>query len=143
MKPTSSIDSRLAMRVGQSLQLHAGASSKVLWAFLPDEEIERILHEIEYIPLEKNTITDPERMRAELGAIRERGYATSFEETDSGAMGVAAPVYDHAGQAVAGIGIAAPAARIPPARVPEIARTVLEASRELSRRLGAPLKRSA
>ena len=134
---------RLAMRVGQSIPLHAGASCKVLWAFLPEAEIEKILGEIDLVPLEKNTITDPDQMRAELRAIRERGYATSLEETDIGAMGVAAPLYDYTGAPVAGIGIAAPAARVPPERVPAIASIVLESSRELSRQLGASPKQPA
>lgn len=129
---------RLALRVGERLQLHAGASSKVLWAFLPETEIEKLMSQVELTPLERNTITDPERLRRELAAIREHGYATSFEETDRGAMGIAAPVYDHTGHAVAGIGIAAPVTRVPPDQAPEIARHVLAAGRTLSQRLGAP-----
>jgi DNA-binding IclR family transcriptional regulator len=131
---------RLAMRVGQPLSLHAGASSKVLLAFLPEYEIERILSEIELTPIKKNTITDLGIMRQELHSIRSRGYATSFEETDGGAMGIAAPVYDHNGQTVAGIGILAPIARVPEARIPEVAEPVLQASYELSRQLGAPTR---
>jgi len=129
---------RLAIRIGERLPLHAGASSKVLWAFLPQPEIESLLQQVELVPLEKNTITGPQAMRAELAEIRQRGYATSFEETDRGAMGVAAPVYDHAGKLVAGIGIAAPVTRVSPEQVPEVARDVLAAGRELSARLGAP-----
>jgi len=129
---------RLAMRVGRSIMLHAGASAKVLWAFLPDEEIQRILNEIDLVSVQTNTITDPEEMYQELATIRERGYATSFEETDKGAMGVTAPVYDHSGHAVAGIGIAAPIARIGQERVPRIAKVVMDCARQLSIRLGAP-----
>jgi IclR family KDG regulon transcriptional repressor len=130
---------RLTMDVGKRLRLHAGASAKVLWAFLPEAEIRRILGEIDLLVLKPNTITDPARMYQELMDIRERGYATSFEETDSGAMGVAAPVYDSAGQVVAGIGIAAPMSRITPKQVPEIAPVVVDAGRQVSARLGALL----
>lgn len=129
---------RLTMQVGRRLRLHAGASSKVLLAFLPEADIEQIVNAIELLPLTSNTITDPALLRAELAAIRQRGYATSFEETDLGAMGIAAPVYDRTGDPVAGIGIAAPLARIPPERVSEAAPAVIEASQQLSARLGAP-----
>ncbi len=129
---------RLAMQVGQVLRLHAGASSKVLLAFLPESEIEQILGSIELVQLTPNTLIDPARLRAELSAIRRRGYATSFEETDPGAMGIAAPVYGREGQPVAGIGIAAPLTRISPEHVPEVAPLVLEAAGQLSERLGAP-----
>jgi DNA-binding IclR family transcriptional regulator len=128
---------RLAMRVGQPFPLHAGASSKVLLAFLSDQEIERILGGIVFEPIKKNTITNLEKFREELHLTRNRGYAVSFEETDGGAMGIAAPVYDHTGQIVAGIGILAPITRVPEARVPEMAEPVLLASYQLSMQLGA------
>jgi len=128
---------RWARRVGHPLNLHAGASSKVLWAFLPESEAESILDKIELIPLMPNTITEKERMRTELREIRRQGYAVSFEETDNGAMGVAAPVYDHNNQPVAGIGIIGPVSRVSPEQIPEITGYVLHASRVLSTLLGA------
>jgi IclR family KDG regulon transcriptional repressor len=128
---------RLAMRVGQRLLLHAGASSKVLLAFLPQEDIERIVPQLELNPIRPKTITNSDMLYRELKAIRERGYATSFEETDVGVMGIAAPVYDYSGRAIAGIGIVAPIVRIPPEKVSEVAPMVLDASYELSRILGA------
>ncbi|MDD5368466.1 MAG: IclR family transcriptional regulator [Anaerolineaceae bacterium] len=128
---------RLAMKIGQPLQLHAGASSKVLIAFLSDSEQHQVLSEIQLNPLQKNTITNRDQLLAELRDIRERGYATSFEETDNGAMGVAAPVYDHTGQVVCGIGIVAPAVRVTQERVPEVATQVVNTAQALSRRLGA------
>ena len=91
---------RLAIRVGEPLHLHAGASAKVLWAFLSDSEIERILTGIQLLPLKPNTITSTESMRAELKTIRQQGYAVSYEETDFGAMGIAAPIYNHMGQPI-------------------------------------------
>jgi DNA-binding IclR family transcriptional regulator len=128
---------RLAMRVGRRLMLHAGASSKVLLAFLPDEQMKRIVSEIELEPIMPNTITDKGELLLELYAIRELGYAVSYEETDKDAMGIAAPVYDHHNHAIAGIGIVAPAVRIPPHKVPDAARLVIDASNELSKMLGA------
>ncbi len=128
---------RWAKRVGSRLKLHAGASSKVLWAFLPEDEIDCILAQVVLTPFLPNTITQKEEMQAELREIRRRGYAVSFEETDNGAMGVAAPVYDHTNRPVAGIGIIGPVARVTPEQIPEIAESVLKASCELSRLLGA------
>jgi DNA-binding IclR family transcriptional regulator len=122
---------------GLRVMLHAGSSSKVLWAFLPDAEIEKILNNIELIPLQANTITDIKAMRNELQTIRLRGYATSLEETDRGALGIAAPVYNHHNQVAAGIGIIAPAARIPVEQIPQIAKVVLAAASQLSKNLGA------
>jgi len=128
---------RLAMRIGKPVQLHAGASSKVLLAFLPMHEVDRILSEIELTPILPNTITDRQKLLDEVKKSRELGYTTSFEETDAGVMGIAAPVFDHTGQVTAGIGIIAPTSRISPQKVPEIARYVVQAGKELSCILGS------
>ena len=45
--------------------------------------IERILVGIEFKPIKKNTITDLEKLRVQSYSTRRRGYAISFEETDS------------------------------------------------------------
>jgi IclR family KDG regulon transcriptional repressor len=127
---------RLALRLGKALALHAGASSKVLLGFLPDDEMDRILNEIELTPIAANTITDKARLRQACIKARTCGYMVSFEETDAGVMGVAAPVYDHQGEVVAGIGIIAPIVRAPVERVPEIALYVVQAGQELSRMMG-------
>ncbi len=126
----------VATRLGMPLSLHAGASSKVLWAFLPEAEALALLDVIDLVPLMHNTITDRQAMRRELELIRRRGYATSFEETDPGAMGICAPVFDHTGRPVAGIGIVAPILRVPPEKVEALAQPVLQAGQALSERIG-------
>lgn len=138
-KIESSQPVRLAMNIGQRLALHSGASSKVLWAFLPEKEIEEILDSIDLVPLMTNTITTPERMKEELKKIRKDGYATSFEETDRGAMGIAAPIYDYSGNPIAGIGIAAPISRISRDQVPEYAKKVVDIAKRFSKHMGAVL----
>jgi IclR family transcriptional regulator, KDG regulon repressor len=127
---------RLSMRIGKPLSLHAGASSKVLWAFLPDAEIEEILETIELTPVCSSTITDKKLMRQELAAIRSRGYATSIEETDAEAFGIAAPVYNHAAKLIAGIGIVAPLARLNQENMILHAEKVKKAGTDLSKMLG-------
>lgn len=102
---------RVALEVGSRHPPHAGASSKVLMAFLPEEETQRIVHQRGLSPLCRNTITNPETLRVELARIRLQGYAESQEETDLGAWGVATPVRDGAGEVIAAIGIAAPMSR--------------------------------
>lgn len=128
---------RLSPKVGQSLQLHAGASSKVLLAFLPESVTKEILSNIRLDGGGKNAIKDLPSLTKELQAIRAQGFSTSFEETDPGAMGIAAPVYNHLREVIAGIGIVAPLSRIPPERMKEFTPPVLEAARKLSRRLGS------
>jgi DNA-binding IclR family transcriptional regulator len=107
---------RLSVEPGRRLPLHAGASQKALLAFLAEDEIERVLA----APLERichATIGDPTALRADLGAIRDRGWALSLEETNVGVWGVAVPLLDEQRLAVAAIGLAGPSARFSPATV--------------------------
>jgi IclR family KDG regulon transcriptional repressor len=127
---------RLAMPIGKRRWPHAGASAKILMAYMRPEEIADTISSLGLPRLMINTITEPEALKGELERVRCRGYATSFEETDEGTMGVAAPVFDHSNSAVAGIGIACPISRCAQEDVPELARLVTDAARELSAQLG-------
>jgi len=103
---------RLTLSVGMRRMAHAGASSKILMAYLPEDEIQAIIEKKGLIKLSANTIIDPGELKAELARIRQNGYAFSVEETDSGAWGVATPILDNGEQVVAGIGIAGPKSRL-------------------------------
>jgi len=110
-KVDSTHEVRLAMEVGTRRPPHAGASSKILMAYLPETEIQAIIER--GLPrLCTNTITDPTELRAELAQIRDRGYAVSREETDVGAWGVATPIWGPRGEVVAALGIAGPLFRL-------------------------------
>ncbi len=102
---------RLSLEVGARRACHAGASSKILMAYLPQEEIEAIIQDKGLPKLCTNTITSPNKLKAELARIRECGYAMSIEETDPGAWGIAAPICDWRGEVVGAIGIAGPTLR--------------------------------
>ena len=102
---------RLSVEPGRRLPLHAGASQKALLAFLAEEEIECVAAG----SLERlcgATITDADALRANLAEVRERGWAISFEETNVGVWGVAVPLLDEDGTAVAAVGLAGPSARL-------------------------------
>ncbi len=102
---------RLTLEVGARRACHAGASSKILMAYLPEPETQAIIRDKGLPKLCTNTLTDPDKLKAELARIRERGYAQSLEETDMGAWGVAAPIRDWNGQVVGAIGLAGPTLR--------------------------------
>ena len=102
---------RLTLDIGSRRPVHAGASSKVLAAYLSQEEIDAIVRDKGLPRLNTNTITDPRLLAAELQRIRDNGYALSDEETDVGAWGVATPILDDKGRVVAAIGVAGPTVR--------------------------------
>ena len=102
---------RVTLAVGRRQYPHAGASCKILMAYLPEEEIQTIIRDTGLPRLCTNTITDPATLKTELSRIRERGYAESHEETDLSAWGVATPIRGRRGEVVAAIGIAGPNSR--------------------------------
>ncbi|MBC7227517.1 MAG: IclR family transcriptional regulator [Thermoflexales bacterium] len=123
---------RLAMDVGTRRPPHAGASSKVLMAYLPPDEIEALLQR--GLPrLCTNTITDPQALREELARIREQGYAFSMEETDLGAWGVATPIWSPQGEVIAAIGLAGPTFRMSEESVQQYVRLCRQAAEQISR----------
>lgn len=100
----------MSVSIGLPFPLHAGASSKAFLAFLPAEEADAYLAgRLER--LTGATVTDVPRLREELTTIRERGWAFSRGERQSGAASVAAPVYDHHGLPAAVISVCGPAER--------------------------------
>lgn len=125
---------RLSVQPGRQLPLHAGASQKALLAFMPDDEIERLIAG----PLERcchSTITSPRALRRELKAIRARGWASSYEETNVGVWGVAVPVLSGS-DVICAVGIAGPIPRLTVERVRRDVRLVHEAGLVIGRALG-------
>jgi DNA-binding IclR family transcriptional regulator len=105
-------------RVGFRHDLGLAAHGRALLAFLPDGA------------------NDPA-----LQPVRQRGVAYTRDELEQGASGVAAPVFDHTGKAVAAVGIVAPTSRLP--EPDSVALRVLRSAREISERLGWRPRRSA
>ncbi|MBL8165297.1 MAG: IclR family transcriptional regulator [Anaerolineae bacterium] len=120
---------RVVGGIGRLIPLHCTAVGKCLLAFsnvpLPADLPGRT----------HNTITALDRLHSHLDAIRQAGYALDDEENDYGVRCIAAPIYDHTGQAIACIGISGPTVRMTDDRLAALASQVIEAARALSRQL--------
>ena len=126
---------RLSYERGHVLPLHAGASAKVILAYLKPSEIDTVLNGEPLPQYTQHTVTDPDVLRTQLNAIRVAGYVVSDEEVDMGVRGVAAPILDSGGQVLAGISIAGPAFRLNDTLLPAIIAEVSHAAQVTSRRL--------
>jgi DNA-binding IclR family transcriptional regulator len=127
---------RLSIEIGRVTPIHAGASAKALLAFLDEATVEEVLAD----PLERlapGTITSAKALRRELADVRDRGWASSYEENNVGAWGLAAPILGRSG-VVASVGFAAPTARHSDSAVRSLAKIVVRAARESEARLGYP-----
>lgn len=126
---------RLSYERGHVLPLHAGASAKVLMAFLDPAEIEAVLSSGPFQRYTENTITDPALLRTQLETIRANGYAVTNGEVDEGVRGVAAPIFGPNKRIVAGLSVAGPAFRIDDTVLPDVIHAVQEAANRISNRL--------
>ncbi len=127
---------QLRMAVGQRRPAHAGASAKVLLAYQPPGEVEAVMRECGLPRLCANTITEWPVLQADLAAIVRQGYAVSLEETDPGAWGVATPILDGYGRAVAAIGLAGPMTRYSDENVTHWVTLCREAAEAVGRLMG-------
>ena len=102
--------------VGRRFGLHASVSGKLAYARLTDDVREALLREQRFDRYTERTIVDPQRLRAELALISQRGYACSVDELEIGLSMIGVDVPSAAGRgAVASIGIMGPTSRVMPA----------------------------
>jgi DNA-binding IclR family transcriptional regulator len=117
--------------IGRPLGLHSTAAGKVFLAFgaavLPNGELEALT------PV---TITDRERLAAELAEVRERGFATIVDELESGLSAVGAPVRDRGGAVIAVLCVSGASLRLQRSRLELLGRVALEQAGEVSAQLG-------
>ncbi|MEV0378660.1 IclR family transcriptional regulator [Nonomuraea sp. NPDC050643] len=125
---------RMASRIGSRGPAHSTGVGKAILAWQPEEALAELVLE----PRTRHTITDPERLRAELTHIRRRGYAVDDRENEPEVRCVAAPIFNHDDAVTAAISVSGLTSRITAARVRELGPLVAEAAARISRKLGSP-----
>jgi IclR family transcriptional regulator, acetate operon repressor len=135
------VESRQVLRrtytdIGVPLELPLGAPGKAILAVLPVERQEWWLSRP--IPaVTAGTITDPDRLRAQLAVIRERRWSESRSERNPGIRAVAAPLFDHSGQVVGALGTSVPDVRMDDRRAELLGERVRDVAWQVSETLGA------
>jgi DNA-binding IclR family transcriptional regulator len=131
---------RLVSRIGTRRSLHVAAMGKVLAAFLPASEYERVLNGIVFQRMTPKTITNMLQLRAELDKVRRQGYAVDNEEALLGCRCVSAPILSNDKVAVGALSVAGPVMRVSPAQVPALAKLVKTAANAVSVAMGFSLR---
>ncbi|MCL4535402.1 MAG: IclR family transcriptional regulator [Bacteroidetes bacterium] len=119
---------------GKPLPIYAGAMGRVLLAFMPAEERERLLA-LRLEAFTEDTITDVDRLRGDLIQVCHQGYAMSMGERMPGARSIAAPVWSWRGDVVA-INVSGPAFRFTVDRANAAVGLLLDVAARLTRQLG-------
>jgi len=99
---------KVSSEIGRRLPLYAGASPKVLLAFMPLDHSRKIIDEIELQPFTINTITDKNILYNHLEKIRRDGFAISHGELTDNVIEISVPIFNLKHQIVASLGVAGP-----------------------------------
>ena len=127
---------RVEIEVQRRAPLHCTASGKVLLAWEPAREVQRVIRH--GLPaFTPHTITDPEQLQLALAEVRRSGYASTDGEQRPLRRSISAPVRDPHGSVVAALTVGGPAQHLSPSRIPAIAQATIQAARRISTALGA------
>jgi DNA-binding IclR family transcriptional regulator len=125
-------------RPGAQTHLHSTAMGKALLGEMSNDEVRALLTRSPLPRLTPKTKISVAQLLAELETIRQQGYSVSEEENRLGFFSIGAVIRDATGAAVAVISAAVPTAGLKNQDRTRIARLVVQAAQNASRRLGAP-----
>jgi len=120
--------------IGDRAALHCTSIGKVLLAYQDVDVVNEVIRR--GLPKQaRNTITEPERFRAELVKVRAQGYAYDDFEFADDMRCVAVPVFEEDGKATGGISLSGPSTRFTQPKLRELRDCALEAANRLSLKL--------
>lgn len=125
---------RLVDYVDIILPLHCTSNGKIFLGYLSKNELENLLRQ----PLEQctpKTITNPEKLRAELEITRKRGFGIALGELDESENGISAPIVDEQNNLIAFVSVCGPNFRFTEEKLFTIASTVQATAKEIAQSL--------
>ncbi len=128
----------LALTVGGSLPLHTGGAPRALLAYMPEEEVVRMLERDPPQALTERTLLGREEILADMARTREQGYTISDEDVTPGVAALAMPVFGHlfSDRPVAAISVAGLVPQVIGEDFEKLLGLLREAASEISRELG-------
>jgi DNA-binding IclR family transcriptional regulator len=104
-KVESHLQAPITTWAGKRIGVHCTSLGKCLIAWLPDRELQAVIRERGLLRHNENTICSVPRLKKELQAVRERGFAVDDEEEEIGVRCVGVPVFSPDGHVVAAISV--------------------------------------
>ena len=127
---------RIHSRIGAAVPLYCTAVGKVMLAYMPDQEREQVLRQLDLRRMTANTAGSLQELQTELQRVRKNGYACDLEEHELHIRCVAAPIRNHEGAVQSSLSITAPVVRMPVTRLRQLAPLIQEAGLRISTELG-------
>jgi IclR family transcriptional regulator, KDG regulon repressor len=127
---------RIHSRIGAAVPLYCTAVGKVMLAYMPEDEQQRILPTLNLQRQTSNSVGNLQELKTELYRVRKNGYACDLEENERHIRCVAAPIWDHTGSVQSSLSLTAPTVRMPVARLRQLAPMIQKAGLQISAELG-------
>ncbi len=127
---------RIHSRIGAAVPLYCTAVGKVMLAYMPDQEREQVLRQLDLKRMTANTAGSLQELQTELQRVRKNGYACDLEEHELHIRCIAAPIRNHEGAVQSSLSITAPVVRMPVTRLRQLAPLIQEAGLRISAELG-------
>ncbi|MEM7042513.1 MAG: IclR family transcriptional regulator C-terminal domain-containing protein [Pseudomonadota bacterium] len=127
---------RAITRPGGRVLMHCSGIGKAILATKSDSEVRKILQKHGLPKVTEKTLHKPADLKADLKTIIERGYSIDDEENAIGLRCVAAVIRDEHGEALAGISLSGPMARITDDRLPILGQMVQATADDITAELG-------
>ncbi len=125
---------RQNFQIGKPLPMHVGAPGKVLLAFAPPEELDRLMA-LQFKPSAYGAPVQAESLSQELLRVRQQGYAITVGERMVGSRAVAVPAWSWRGDVMVLV-VSGPAFRFTAERANAAVPILREVSGRFTRRLG-------
>jgi IclR family transcriptional regulator, KDG regulon repressor len=138
-KEESSQAIRMISYVGRRAPLHCTGLGKVLLAYLPSSERDKVLSRIEFSKFTENTITDRKQLEIELNRIEKEGIGWDREENEKDVRCIAAPIRNYQGKVIAAASISSPSYRIKEENQNQLEGELVATCQKISSRLGFKL----
>ena len=127
---------RILTEPGSRRPVYCTALGKVLLSSLSEDALDDMLGRISFHAFTERTITEPDKLRDQVRAVPEAGYAVDNREYNRACVCAAAPVRDVSGTMVAGLSVSTIGLDVGSVTFVEIIAKVKATAEELSLALG-------
>lgn len=103
---------RVHLAAGSRVRAHSTSGGKVMLAYMQPEQRRKLLEAHKLESFTATTITSVVELEAQLDEIRAQGFAVNDREQNVGIVGVAVPILDTHGTALAALALHGPDSRI-------------------------------
>jgi DNA-binding IclR family transcriptional regulator len=129
---------RVGARIGGSAPPNCVSAGKVLLAKMTDRQVAALIGPDPLPTRTSRSIGTLAQLTADLNRVRQRGYATNFDEHELGATGIAVPIPVPPDVTPAAITVNAPSARVPADRIHDIVDAATAAAARIAAKLDPP-----